>query len=526
MKSNEPVEELRSMFLELRELLLRQNDDLATELRETLARALPDAQEDAGAASYRRMVRRVRELVSGALPREATVAVVSRGDEQLLSLYGRRGWHFPQTEDGTYAGYHPADSASAIAHLEALRQKGAEYLLVPGTAFWWFGHYPELHRHLERRYEAVLRGDECTVYALRARPADRDPEERPAVAELVGRVAERLGRAPAVLDLTGEGELARVLTDCTVFAPPTPELPLPYLDRTIDLVVVGDASEELLEEGWRVAETALLELRHRAGAPPTATIRWRSSEPRLALPSVSIIVHSDDPLVLERMLAAARESVSDHLPCELLASSGDAASLNATAERASGELLAFVGDAAPTPGWLPPLLALLRDRRDAGAVVGRVVYPEGRLREAGCVFLSDGTLVPLGRDDAHVGAPAYSHVREVDGCSGGVLATRREIFREVGGFRADPDLGPLALADFCFAVREAGHRVLYQPESMLIHQGADRERDAGSLLAPLAFRRRWGGRLRNHPLGAGWFDLPALRSPATVAGNGLNGGGK
>ncbi len=49
------------------------------------------------------------------VPPGATVAVVSRGDDQLLSLDGRRGWHFPRADDGTYAGYYPATGTEAVA---------------------------------------------------------------------------------------------------------------------------------------------------------------------------------------------------------------------------------------------------------------------------------------------------------------------------------------------------------------------------------------------------------------------------
>ena len=102
-----------------------------------------------------------------ALPRNATVIVVSRGDDELLDLYGRRGWHFPQTEDGTYAGYYPAASTAAIAQLEALRSKGAEFLLFPDTSLWWLEHYPEFGRHLQSRYREVARREgTCLIYAL------------------------------------------------------------------------------------------------------------------------------------------------------------------------------------------------------------------------------------------------------------------------------------------------------------------------------------------------------------------------
>jgi GT2 family glycosyltransferase len=96
-------------------------------------------------AWYRDLVERIRETVERELPPDATILVVSNGDDELLKLgTGRRCWHFPQTEDGTYAGHHPGDSAEAIAHLEALRRKGAEYILLPQTAAWWLDFYAEL----------------------------------------------------------------------------------------------------------------------------------------------------------------------------------------------------------------------------------------------------------------------------------------------------------------------------------------------------------------------------------------------
>ena len=42
------------------------------------------------------------------IPRNATVLVVSRGDEELLRIGPRRALHFPQDEFGRYAGYPPA----------------------------------------------------------------------------------------------------------------------------------------------------------------------------------------------------------------------------------------------------------------------------------------------------------------------------------------------------------------------------------------------------------------------------------
>ena len=117
------------------------------------AEATPD---DVTSAAYRQMVRRFQRLVTRAAPSAATVVVLSKGDQELISLDGRRGWHFPQRSDGVYAGHYPADSSTAITHLERLRELGAEFLAIPATSLWWLEKYPEFRDHVERRYRLVV----------------------------------------------------------------------------------------------------------------------------------------------------------------------------------------------------------------------------------------------------------------------------------------------------------------------------------------------------------------------------------
>src|SRR5215472_8829463 len=67
---------------------------------------------------YRQLVREVRRAAKAAIPSGATVAVISKGDHQLLKLGARTACHFPQEPSGCYSGHHPADSTEAIAKLE------------------------------------------------------------------------------------------------------------------------------------------------------------------------------------------------------------------------------------------------------------------------------------------------------------------------------------------------------------------------------------------------------------------------
>jgi hypothetical protein len=117
-------------------------------------------------AGYRMLVDDVRSAVEGVVPPNATVAVMSRGDDALVTFAGIRGWHFPRRLDGVWAGFYPADDAEAVAHLRAVHGQGAGYLAVPGPAFWWLDHYPALRRHLEHEGEALMSNDHLKLYRL------------------------------------------------------------------------------------------------------------------------------------------------------------------------------------------------------------------------------------------------------------------------------------------------------------------------------------------------------------------------
>jgi hypothetical protein len=116
---------------------------------------------------YVELTERIRSVVAESLPPQATVLVVSRGDDELLRLKGRRGLHFPAAADGSWAGHHPADSDEAVAELEAMRERGGEFVLFPRTGLWWLDFYGGLKEHLESRYRAVVREEGvCVIFAL------------------------------------------------------------------------------------------------------------------------------------------------------------------------------------------------------------------------------------------------------------------------------------------------------------------------------------------------------------------------
>jgi GT2 family glycosyltransferase len=117
---------------------------------------------------YAAMIDKVRSVVNTRVAPDATVLVVSKGDDELLKFRGPRGMHFPQDDTGGFAGHYPADDREAIDHLETLRARGAGYLLFPQTSRWWLEYYAGLREHIESRYQVDVADETCLLFALQA----------------------------------------------------------------------------------------------------------------------------------------------------------------------------------------------------------------------------------------------------------------------------------------------------------------------------------------------------------------------
>lgn len=179
---------------------------------------------------------------------------------------------------------------------------------------------------------------------------------------------------------------------------------------------------------------------------------------------------------------------------------------NAGAAIARGEYLVFLNnDTAVQPGWLDALIATFADHPSAGLVGAKLVYPDGRLQEAGAIVFRDGTGWNCGRfEDPR--APAWNFVREVDYCSGAAIAVPRDVFEQLGGF--DSHFAPAYYedTDLAMKVRSFGLRALYQPASTVVHiEGATAGTDVSAGVKAYQasnrykFKTRWGGALTAHP---------------------------
>jgi hypothetical protein len=135
---------------------------------------------------YEVLCRAVKHRVCSVLPSGASVLIVSKGDDSLLQIGDRRGNHFPQSKDGDYAGAYPGDSREALHHLEALRLRGADFLVFPSTAFWWLDHYREFARALDTNHERVWSDEACLIYDVRWAGERTETPPTPEINALMG----------------------------------------------------------------------------------------------------------------------------------------------------------------------------------------------------------------------------------------------------------------------------------------------------------------------------------------------------
>ena len=181
---------------------------------------------------------------------------------------------------------------------------------------------------------------------------------------------------------------------------------------------------------------------------------------------------------------------------------------NAGAHAARGQFLVFLNnDTQVTPDWLDHLLACFSERADCGIAGSRLVYPDGRLQEAGGLVFADGSCWNIGRFEQR-DASSWSYRRKVDYVSGAALMIRRAVFQEIGGFDIRYMPAYYEDTDLAFAVRQAGLRVYYEPASTVIHyegisSGIDLHSDSGvkrhQLINREKFADKWRAQLVQQP---------------------------
>jgi O-antigen biosynthesis protein len=167
---------------------------------------------------------------------------------------------------------------------------------------------------------------------------------------------------------------------------------------------------------------------------------------------------------------------------------------NAGATLSEGDILLFLNNdiEAHKAGWIDALAGQAM-RPDVGAVGARLLYPDRRLQHCGVVVgvggAADHVLAGLEADQ-----PGYLNMatsaRECAAVTGACLATRRDVFENLGGF--DEALGvDLNDIDYCLRAQREGLKVLYEATAELIHHESPSRGFAGGARDIQKFIERW-----------------------------------
>ena len=435
------------------------------------------------------MVGGIASLVHEHVPSEAMMLVASGGEEDLLGLT-LGACEFPNP---AAPGVYDASGLAAIAQLEAERARGAEFLLIPGAELWRLEEDRAFEHHLAQRYRLLVDDDLAMLFALRSHP---DGESRlwGNLRRTIARCERELDRHPVILDWRTGHNLKAQFPELRIFSPLRDGATLPYIDETIDVVVLLEsATRAEMGEARRVASLAILsvpasptggslevEWKHRGHAGfdnPSVIVPCleRSENVRAGLSSLRETLDEADvevvlgcgPAQLERGSPAGEwADLDDRVR---VVEVGHGASLadacNSAAASATNEILVFLSPVGcPLAEWLSPLPRIFRDRPDAGAVGGKVLTEHGELLHAGAELLADGSPHVSGHG-ANADDPFYSCVRAVDLVSPALLATPREVFSAAEGL--DTKSSSPAM-DYCLRLRHQDRRVYYQPASAVV----------------------------------------------------------
>ncbi|MNK91363.1 N-acetylglucosaminyl-diphospho-decaprenol L-rhamnosyltransferase [compost metagenome] len=181
---------------------------------------------------------------------------------------------------------------------------------------------------------------------------------------------------------------------------------------------------------------------------------------------------------------------------------GFAKACNQGAATARGRYVLFLNnDTEPLPGWLEPLIQVLDDDPQVAAVGARLLYPDGTLQHAGVSVVEDLRQgLPLNCLHRYHRLPANhapaNQRADVQVVTGAALMIRGDLFHEVGGFDEGYWNGNEDV-DLCFSLGQRGWRIVYEPQSCLVHHesvsGPERWRKVNENIRRLL--QRWVGRI-------------------------------
>ncbi len=187
---------------------------------------------------------------------------------------------------------------------------------------------------------------------------------------------------------------------------------------------------------------------------------------------------------------------------------------NRISKKARGKYLVFLNnDTQVQKGWLEALVNLMEEDQVIGLAGSKFIYPTGLVQEAGGIVWKDASVLQFG-NNRQPGEEELNIRREADYISGASIMIRKELWDEIGGF--DERFVPAYYedVDLAFQVRERGYKVVYQPESEVVHfegvtEGGTQEEDERKKKQiernREKFAAKWGKILREQHYEAGEY---------------------
>ena len=178
---------------------------------------------------------------------------------------------------------------------------------------------------------------------------------------------------------------------------------------------------------------------------------------------------------------------------------------NTGAGQARGKYVALLNnDVEVTSGWLDELIDAFDRFDNVGLVGSKLLYPDGRLQDAGGLIWGSGNPWNYG-NGRNPWEPRFCYARQADYLCGAAMMTSRDIWEKVGGL--SDYLEPMYFedTDFAFKVREAGYTTWFIPSSVVYHfEGMTSGTDTSSGFKRFQevnrpkFKRRWARAYAGH----------------------------
>lgn len=130
-------------------------------------------------------------------------------------------------------------------------------------------------------------------------------------------------------------------------------------------------------------------------------------------------------------------------------------------------LLLLNNDAQVEPGCVERLVDAIERESDAVAAGPMMLYPNGRLQEAGCSIRADASTIMVGVGE-NPDEPHYNYSREVQYVSGACCMVKTAA---IGETLFDTQYAPAYCedVDLCLRLRDSGGRIFYEPRARAVH---------------------------------------------------------